>query len=278
MSHWMLMMLPMHGDVKTPTRVNEPPRRMRCMKCCRIAPAKMAFARDANQGECNSTRNNLAGRSVPCGYNLTEDKMKAIYFHALLATTLVFVAACGDSDRTSTTTGLTSTSGEPSISTSLASSGENRGIGFDGSAHGFPTGFVLLTGGGTFDAATATNTIPHETRVEINGGFRCTATVAQGPLTGCLAGEGIRWDTEQLLASNTFKCSATDIARQASTNARTAVLLANFYRLRDGDNQSFRGQMIVSQTDLAPDIPGEQHLWIQGVGCGEAAVFFGSKL
>ena len=204
--------------------------------------------------------------------------MKAIYFHALLATTLVFAAACGDSDRTSTTTGLTATSGEPPLSTSLASSGENRGIGFDGSAHGFPTGSVLLTGGGTFDAATATNTIPHETRVEINGGFRCSTTVAQGPLSGCLAGEGIRWDTEQLLASNTFKCSATDTARPASTNAHTAVLLANFYRLRDGDNQSFRAQMIVSQVDLAPDIPGEQHLWIQGVGCGEAAVFFGSRL
>ena len=204
--------------------------------------------------------------------------MHTTYFHALLATSLAFAAACGDGDRTSTSTGLTAAGGEPPLSTSLASSGENRGIGFDGSAHGFPTGSVLLTGGGTFDAATAMNVIPHETRVEINGGFRCSATVAQGPLTGCLTGEGIRWDTEQLLASNTFKCTATDIARPASTNAHTAVLLANFYRLRDGDNQSFRAQMIVSRDDLAPDIPGEQHLWIQGVGCGEAAVFFGSKL
>lgn len=228
-------------------------------------------------GRLHSTRNSLAGHTVPCRYNLTEDKMNATYFHALLATTIAFAAACGDSDRTSTTTGLTATGGELPLSASLASSSENRGIGFDGSAHGFPTGSVLLTGGGTYDGATATNTIPHETRVEVNGGFRCATTVAQGPLTGCLAGEGVRWDTEQLLASNTFKCTATDIARPATTNAHTAVLLANFYRLRDGDAQSFRGQMIVSETDLAPDIPGDQHLWIQGVGCGAAAVFFGSR-
>ena len=203
--------------------------------------------------------------------------MNAPYFHTLVAATLAFAAACGDSDRTSTATGLAATGGESSPSTSLASSHEIRGLGFDGVAHGFPTGSVLLTGGGSFDVATATNTVPHETRVEANGGFRCATGVAQGPLTGCHAGEGVRWDTEQLLASNTFKCSATDIARPAATNAHTAVLLANFYRLRDGDNQSFRGQMIVSETDLAPDIPGDQHLWIQGVGCGGAAVFFGSQ-
>ncbi len=202
--------------------------------------------------------------------------MNAPYFHALLAATLTFAAACGDSDRTSTATGLTATGSEPSRSTSLASL-EIRGLGFDGSAHGFPTGSVLLTCGGSFAAATATNTVPHETHVEANGGFRCATTVAQGPLTGCLAGEGVRWDTEQLLASNTFKCTATDIARPAVTNAHSAVLLANFYRLRDGDAQSFRGQMIVSEVDLAPDIPGDQHLWIQGVGCGAAAVHFGSQ-
>jgi hypothetical protein len=203
--------------------------------------------------------------------------MNAPYFQAVLAATLAFAAACGDSDRTSTATGLTAAGREPPLSTSLAGSHEIHGLGFDGVAHGFPTGTVLLTGGGSFDAATATNTIPHETRVEANGGFRCTTAVSQGPLTGCHAGEGVRWDTEQLLASNTFKCSATDIARPAVTNSHTAVLLANFYRLRDGDVQSFRGQMIISAVDLAPDIPGDQHLWIQGVGCGGAAVFFGNN-
>jgi hypothetical protein len=202
--------------------------------------------------------------------------MNATYFRAMLTATLAFAAACGDSDRTSTATGLTATGREPSGSASLGSTGI-LGLGFDGEARGFPTGSVLLTGGGSFEAASATNTVPHETRVEANGGFRCATTVAQGPLAGCLAGEGVRWDTEQLLESNTFKCFATDIARPAVTNSRTAVLIANFYRLRDGDLQSFRGQMIVSEADLAPDIPGDQHLWIQGVGCGAAAVHFGNK-
>jgi hypothetical protein len=32
--------------------------------------------------------------------------------------------------------------------------------------------------------------------------------------------------------------------------------------------------MIVSETDLAPDVEGEQTLWIQGVGCGDATVNF----
>jgi len=28
--------------------------------------------------------------------------------------------------------------------------------------------------------------------------------------------------------------------------------------------------MIVSDSDLAPEIPGIQTLWVQGVGCGQA--------
>jgi hypothetical protein len=32
--------------------------------------------------------------------------------------------------------------------------------------------------------------------------------------------------------------------------------------------------MFVSEVDLAPDIPGIQNIWIQGVGCGEAIVNF----
>jgi hypothetical protein len=30
----------------------------------------------------------------------------------------------------------------------------------------------------------------------------------------------------------------------------------------------------VSATDIAPDIPGLQNLWVQGVGCGTAIVHF----
>ena len=32
--------------------------------------------------------------------------------------------------------------------------------------------------------------------------------------------------------------------------------------------------MIVSETDLAPDIDGVQNVWIQGVGCGPAIANF----
>jgi len=112
------------------------------------------------------------------------------------------------------------------------------------------------------------------TSVRSNGGFRCTDGVAQGPLAGCLTGEGVRWETAQLLASTTFKCNAADSVKPAVTGPGRAVLLAEFYRAGDGNEESFRAQMIVSETDLAPNIPGEQTLWIQGVGCGTANVHF----
>jgi len=32
--------------------------------------------------------------------------------------------------------------------------------------------------------------------------------------------------------------------------------------------------MIVSQTDIAPEIPGVQNVWIEGIGCGEATANF----
>jgi hypothetical protein len=32
--------------------------------------------------------------------------------------------------------------------------------------------------------------------------------------------------------------------------------------------------MIVSEIDLAPEIPGVQNVWIQGIGCGSAVVNF----
>jgi hypothetical protein len=34
--------------------------------------------------------------------------------------------------------------------------------------------------------------------------------------------------------------------------------------------------MIVSQNDIARDIPGVQNVWVQGVGCGAAIVHFTS--
>ena len=155
-----------------------------------------------------------------------------------------------------------------------AGAGRRQGFGFNGTVSGFPTGAVFLTGGGSFDAATASNVVPTETDLKSGGGFRCVAAVAQGPLNRCAAGEGVRWDTAQLLASTTFKCTGADAAKPAATGPGTVVLLADFYRVGDGIDESFTAQMIVSDTDLAPDIVGNQTLWVQGVGCGDAVVHF----
>ena len=48
-------------------------------------------------------------------------------------------------------------------------------------------------------------------------------------------------------------------------------------RAGDANDESFTAQMIVSATDIAPDIPGLQNLWVQGVGCGTAIVNFSNK-
>ena len=157
---------------------------------------------------------------------------------------------------------------------SATSGGARQGFGFNGTVSGFPTGAVFLTGGGSFDAATASNVVPSETDVKSGGGFRCVDGIAQGPLAGCASGQGVRWDTAQLLASTTFKCTGADAGKRIATGAGTVVLLADFYRAGDGIDESFTAQMIVSDTDIAPDIPGDQTLWVQGVGCGDALVHF----
>jgi len=155
-----------------------------------------------------------------------------------------------------------------------STAGARQGFGFNGTVSGFPTGAVFLTGGGSFDATTASNVVPTDTDVKSGGGFRCVAAVAQGPLAGCEAGQGVRWDTAQLLASTTFKCTGADAGKPAVTGAGIVVLRADFYRAGDGIDESFTAQMIVSDTDIAPDIPGEQTLWVQGVGCGTARANF----
>jgi hypothetical protein len=197
--------------------------------------------------------------------------MKHLFSRAALAIVVTIAAACADTSNAPTNPG---TSPALAQSASLASRSPNQGFGFNGEASGFPTGAVRLTGGGSFDATTASNTVPTETRVHSGGGFRCTEAVAQGPLNGCAAGEGVRWDTVQLLASTNFKCSAADAVKPAITGPGRVVLLADFYRAGDGNDESFTAQMIVSETDLAPNIPGVQTLWIQGVGCGDANVNF----
>jgi len=150
----------------------------------------------------------------------------------------------------------------------------NSALGFNSSdISGFPSGQVTLTGGGAFNLATGF--------VNSSGGFRCISDVNQGPLSGCLAGQGVRWDTANLLSSTTFKCTGatgetlkTANTSPGNTTPDTVVLLADFYRAGDGNDESFTARMIVSTRDLAPDIPGVQNVWIQGVGCGSAIVNF----
>ena len=196
--------------------------------------------------------------------------MRYPFARAALAAVVALAAACGDASQSST--GL-ETSRALTRSASQASQ-SRQGFGFNGTASGFPTGVVFLTGGGSFDIASASNVVPTDTRVASGGGFRCTDAVAQGPLNGCAAGEGVRWDSVQLLTSTNFKCSPADAAKLAVTGTDRVVLLADFYRAGDGVNESFTAQMIVSDTDLAPNIDGEQTLWIQGVGCGDAVANF----
>ena len=147
----------------------------------------------------------------------------------------------------------------------------NVGFGFNArEISGFPTGSATLTGGGAYN--------PVSGFVHSAGGFRCTGDVHQGPLAGCFAGEGVRWDTVNLLRSTTFKCTgaAAEPLKTATTDENTVVLLADFYRAGDGNDESFTAQMIVSADDIAPDIAGIQNVWIQGVGCASAIANFSS--
>ncbi len=147
----------------------------------------------------------------------------------------------------------------------------NIGFGFNArDISGFPAGSATLTGGGAYN--------PTSGFVNSAGGFRCTSDVGQGPLAGCLAGEGVRWDTVELRRSTTFKCTgaAAEPLKTATTDENTVVLLADFYRAGDGNDESFTAQMIVSAEDIAPDITGIQNVWIQGVGCASAIANFSS--
>jgi hypothetical protein len=145
------------------------------------------------------------------------------------------------------------------------------GFGFNATGiSGFPNGAARLTGGGSYD--------PTNGFVKSAGGFRCTSDVGQGPLLGCLSGQGVRWDTVELLRSTTFKCTgaATESLKTAVTDDNTVVLLADFYRAGDGIDESFTAQMIVSADDIASDVDGVQNVWIQGVGCAAGIANFSS--
>jgi len=157
-------------------------------------------------------------------------------------------------------------------STALAA-GSTVGFGFHApDVTGFPTGSVALTGGGAFNLNAAAGT------VHAGGGFSCTHDVGQGSLSGCLQGEGVRWDTAGLLASTMFKCTgaADELLKPATTGRDRVVLQADFYRAGDANDESFSAQMIVSSGDIARDIDGVQNVWVQGVGCGTATVHLGA--
>ena len=81
-----------------------------------------------------------------------------------------------------------------------------------------------------------------------------------------------------LLSSTGFKCtsSANEVGKTATTDEHTAVMLADFYRAGNGNDESFTAKMFVSDHDLAPDLDGVQNVWIQNVGCATAIVHFSS--
>jgi len=159
-------------------------------------------------------------------------------------------------------------------SAAAQNAGGNNAFGFNSDViSGFLTGKVLLTGGGAINFNTKD--------VHAGGSFTCLEGVNQGPLTGCKSGEGVRWDTANVLTTVGFKCTgaAEEVKKTANTstdklNPDTVVLQADFYRAGDGNDESFSGQMIVSSVDLAPEIPGVQNIWIEKVGCGSAIVNF----
>ena len=133
---------------------------------------------------------------------------------------------------------------------------------------GFPGGrSIELTGGGAY-------ILPDF--VHAGGSFGCTSDISAGLFSGCQTGQGVRWDTDTVLTSTTFKCTgaATEALKAAETGDKTVVLLSDFYRAGDGNDESFTAQMIVSDTDLDPVADGVQNIWIQQVGCGTANVNF----
>jgi hypothetical protein len=155
------------------------------------------------------------------------------------------------------------------------------GVGFNAAAiSGFrPGGKVFLTGGGAYAPNSASDVDSESGFVRSNGAFRCLEDVGQGPLQGCLAGQGVRWDTDGLLESTAFKCTGavTEPGKTAFTDEHTEVLLSDFYRAGDGNDASFKGvKVIVADHDVAPDIEGVQNVWIEKVGCGTANVNFSS--
>ena len=131
---------------------------------------------------------------------------------------------------------------------------------------GFANAAVFITGGGTFDPVAGV--------VKAGGAFHVTQDITVGPLAGVKAGETVRWDSDELVRSFGIRCNGAETVRTVSTGDRTVVMNADFYRAGDGNQASLHAVMFVSADDQDADLSGNQTVWIQGVGCGDALVNF----
>ena len=150
-----------------------------------------------------------------------------------------------------------------------AAAGPGRsGFGFNSGTIGTGgNGLVTMNGGGSYDIDGGT--------IRAGGHFDCDAGVVNGPLAGCLAGEGTHWSAASLLATTNFRCgTAGEVTKSATTDAHTAVFVAEFFRSGDGHEPSFTSQVIVADHDIAADVPGVQNVWIQLVGCASGTANF----
>ena len=152
-----------------------------------------------------------------------------------------------------------------------AAGGGRSGFGFNSDTIGTGSnGLIEMNGGGSYDIDLGT--------IQAGGHFSCDAGVVNGPLAGCLAGEGTNWKAASLLAATNFRCgTAGEVTKSATTDAHTAVFTARFHRAGDGRDGSFTSQVIVADHDIAADVPGEQHVWIQLVGCADGTANFNAR-
>lgn len=132
------------------------------------------------------------------------------------------------------------------------------------SIRGFPSGEVFLTGGGTFGPGF----------LHLNGAFRVTQDINQGPLAGLRTGDGVRWDAEEILPSVNFKCTGApgEALKTAVTDDNTIVVQADFYLQGDGNTASRHAILFISTDDEDRDLAGVQNVWLQGVGCADGLV------
>jgi hypothetical protein len=134
------------------------------------------------------------------------------------------------------------------------------------SVSGFANAEVFITGGGTFDPVAGV--------VKAGGAFHVLRDITVGPLAGVKAGETVRWDSEEALRSFDIRCNGAETPRTVVTDDNTVVMNADVYRAGDGNQASLHVVMFASADDEDGGLTGNQTVWIQGVGCGDALVNF----